>query len=321
MRIALRPLLDERRGYRGDQLRDIVVLMIGQHYAAVEAGGTKVRVAITEGREIVADTTIPTTTPDETLAATVGFIHDWGEVAAAGVACFGPLDLDEASPGYGSITATPKPGWSNVPVREVLETELRVPTAIDLDVGGAALGEWHWGAAQNLDHFIYITVGTGVGAGLFVAGAVHHGMGHPEMGHIPVERVPGDEYPGGCPFHGACLEGMASGPAIADRWGAPADQLTDRSEVWNLEAAYLAQALRTFTYVAAPQRILLGGGVMRRAGLIELTRTELAAQLGDYVTSDRLRGSLDEYLVAPAFGQDAGLIGAIALAMKAAGHT
>jgi len=294
--------------------------MTGQHYAAIEAGGTKFRVAIAEGRNVVVDTTIPTTTPDETLAATIDFVRDWGEVTAAGVACFGPLDLDKTSPTYGSITSTPKPDWSNAPVLNRVRQELGVPTAIDVDVGGAALGEWRWGAANGVDHFIYITVGTGIGAGLFLAGSSHHGMGHPEMGHISIERVPGDDYPGLCPFHGACLEGMAAGPAIADRWGAPGGELTQRPEVWNLEARYLAQALRTFTYVAAPQRILLGGGVMQHPGLLELTREKLAGQLAGYVTSDRLRGPLEDYVVAPAFGQDAGLVGAIALAMKAAEH-
>lgn len=287
-------------------------------YAAIEAGGTKFRVAISEGRRLVADTTIPTTTPDETLGATIDFIRDWGEVSAAGIACFGPLDLDPSSAAYGSISATPKPHWSNTPVLGRVQSELGVPAAIDVDVGGAALGEWRWGAAQGVDDFIYITVGTGFGAGMFINGKVHHGMGHPEMGHITLERVPGDNYPGHCPFHGACLEGMAAGPAIGERWGLPGAELADRPEVWDLEATYLAQALRTFTYVVAPQRILLGGGVMQREGLIELVRDRLAEQLNGYVTNDSLRGSLDDYIVAPAFGQDAGLIGAIALAMEAA---
>ena len=292
--------------------------MTGQHYAAVEAGGTKFRVAIAEGRNIVADTTVPTTSPDETLAATIGFIRNWGEVAAVGIACFGPLDLEETSPTFGSIASTPKPGWSNAPVLSRLRAELGVPASIDVDVGGAALGEWRWGAARDLRHFIYITVGTGIGGGLFIAGTVHHGMGHPEMGHVPVERVSGDDFAGVCRFHGACLEGMASGPAIAARWGAPGADLSERPEVWDLEATYLAQALRTFTYVAAPQRILLGGGVMQQPGLLELTRKKLTEQLAGYVTGGTLRGSLDHYVVAPAFGQDAGLVGAIALAMKAA---
>ncbi len=294
--------------------------MAEKYYAAIEAGGTKFRVAISQGREIVADTTIPTTTPPETLGATIDFIRKWGTIEAVGIACFGPLDLDPSSPAYGAITATPKPGWSGTPVLEHIRRELQVSAAIDVDVGGAALGEWRWGAAQGLDHFIYITVGTGLGAALFTAGAVHHGLGHSEMGHIGLERVRGDAYPGHCPFHGACLEGMAAGPAIEDRWGAPGTHLSDRPEVWELEATYLAQALRTFTYVAAPQRILLGGGVMQHPGLLGLVRTKLVDQLSGYVTSDPLRGSLDDYVVAPDFGQDAGLIGAIALAMRAVGR-
>lgn len=273
--------------------------------------------AVARGRNIVADTTIPTTTPDETLGAAIDFIRRWGAVQSAGIACFGPLDLDPSSPTYGSITATPKPGWSNAPVLDRVSTELGVPATIDVDVGGAALGEMRWGAAQGLTDFIYITVGTGFGAGLVVNGKVHHGMGHPEMGHIALERVAGDEYPGYCPFHGPCLEGMSAGPAIADRWGAPGASLTERHEVWDLEATYLAQALRTFTYVVAPQMILLGGGVMQQAGLLELTREKLEQQLSGYATSS-LPESLDHYVVAPAFGQDAGLIGAIALAMDVA---
>ena len=288
------------------------------YYAAIEAGGTKVRVAVSRGRDLVADTTIPTTTPEATLGAAIDFVHDWGEVSAAGISCFGPLDLDPSSATYGSITVTPKPYWSNTPVLATIQDRLGVPAAIDVDVGGAALGEWRWGAAQGLEHFIYITVGTGFGAGVFIDGKVHHGMGHPEMGHIALERVAGDDYPGHCPFHGACLEGMAAGPAIGDRWGAPGSELADRADVWDLEATYLAQALRTFTYVVAPQRILLGGGVMQQAGLIGLVRDKLAEQLNGYVTTDALGGSLEEYVVAPAFGQDAGLFGAIALAMLAA---
>ncbi|MDJ0497816.1 MAG: ROK family protein [Acidimicrobiia bacterium] len=289
-----------------------------RQYAAVEAGGTKFRVAVARGRDILIDTTIPTTTPDETLGATTDFIRGWGTVDAVGIACFGPLDLETSSPTYGSITATPKPGWSDTPVLATIRQELGVPTAIDVDVGGAALGEWRWGAAQGLDHFIYITVGTGFGAGVFIDGKVHHGMGHPEMGHITLERVPGDEYPGHCPFHGACLEGMAAGPAIEDRWGAPGAELTDRAEVWELEAAYLARAIRTFTYVVAPQKVLLGGGVMQTEGLLELVRDKTIQQLAGYVATKPLRGSLEDYIAAPAFGQDAGLIGAVALAMEAA---
>lgn len=291
----------------------------GPRFAAIEAGGTKFRVAIGRGNEVLADTTIQTTTPDETIGTTIDWILQRKPITAAGIACFGPLDLDPASPAYGSITATPKVAWTNTPILERVRDALGVPTAIDVDVGGGALAEWKWGAVKSLDSFIYLTIGTGIGGGVFVDGKIHHGLGHPEMGHITLERVEGDGYRGHCPFHSACLEGMAAGPAIADRWSAPATTLRDRVEVWDLEATYLAQALRTFTYVLAPQRIVIGGGVMQQPGLLDLARNKLAAQLGGYVTSDKLRSSLEEYVVAPKFGQDAGLIGAIALAIDAAG--
>ena len=285
--------------------------------AAIEAGGTKVRVAIARGRDIVADTTVPTTAPNETLEAAIDFIRTTAPVSAVGISCFGPLDLDPTSDSFGSITATPKPLWTDTRVFDRVSDALGVPVAIDVDVGGAALGEWTWGAARGLSHFIYLTIGTGIGGGVFVDGKVHHGMGHPEMGHITLERVPGDDYGGLCPFHGACLEGMASGPAIEARWGRPGRDLADRGEVWDLQATYLAQALRTYTYVLAPQRIVIGGGVMQQPGLLELVRTKLSRQLGGYATSNIRSGSLDNYVVAPEFGQDAGLMGAIALAMRA----
>lgn len=289
------------------------------YYAAIEAGGTKFRVAVAQERTLVADITIPTTTPDETIGATISFIRDSGyDVAAAGIACFGPLDLDPESPSYGSITRTPKPEWGNTPVLVPVRDALGVPAAIDIDVGGAARGEMRWGAARGLTNFLYLTIGTGIGGGAVVDNTVLHGMGHPEMGHVLIDRVRGDDFPGTCPFHDICVEGMAAGPAIEQRWGAPGAELADRDEVWELEAEYLAQALRTYSYVLAPERILLGGGVMQQAGLIEKVRTHLERLLGTYATSDVLRGSLDDYVVAPELGQDAGLIGAIALAMEVA---
>ncbi len=290
-------------------------------YAAIEAGGTKFRVAIAEDREVVADATIPTTTPEETLGATIDFIVSHGPVVAAGIASFGPLDLLPGSETYGSITATPKPRWAGTPVLDRVRDALDVPADIDVDVGGAALGEWKWGAARGLSHFVYLTIGTGIGGGVFIDGKVHHGMGHPEMGHITLERVAGDDYPGHCPFHGACFEGMASGPAIEDRWGAKGTDLTARDDVWDLEATYLAQALRSYSYVVAPERIIIGGGVMQVPGLIERVRDKLGEQLGGYATSHIRSGSLDDYVVYPQLGQDAGLYGAIALAMQALEET
>jgi fructokinase len=192
-----------------------------------------------------------------------------------------------------------------------------VPVAIDVDVGGAVLGEWKWGAAKGLSHVVYLTIGTGIGGGVLLDGKVHHGMGHPEMGHVTLEPVPGDDYAGHCPFHGTCFEGMASGPAIEDRWQARGTDLAERDDVWELEATYLAQALRTFTYVVAPERIVVGGGVMQVPGLIERLRRKLAGQIAGYATSAIRDGNLDRYVVYPELGQDAGLYGAVALAMQA----
>ena len=291
-----------------------------QIVAAVEAGGTKFRVAIATGRHLTVDTTIPTTTPDETIGAAIDFIqHSGYSTEAVGVACFGPVDLEVGSGTFGSITATPKPGWSNTDVKVRFEQALGVPVGFDIDVGGAALGERRWGAARGYDSFLYLTVGTGIGGGVFIDGRVYHGLGHPEMGHIVVTREPRDVFAGHCPFHGDCLEGMACGPAISARWKARLRDLNDRDEVWDLEARYLAQGLRTFTYVLAPQRILLGGGVMQHEGLLDRVREYLAAGLGSYRTSQRLTGDLAEYVVAPELGQDAGLYGAIALAHQALG--
>ncbi|MBT8203515.1 MAG: ROK family protein [Acidimicrobiia bacterium] len=284
-------------------------------YGAIEAGGTKFRIAVGTSPDLIADTTIPTTTPDETIGASIEFLeHYAGQLKAVGIASFGPLDLDPSSATYGSIIRTPKPGWTGTPFRELMSDALGVPVAIDVDVGGAAIGEWTWGAARGLDTFIYMTVGTGVGGGIFAGGRIHHGMGHPELGHIAVAREPDDDFAGHCPFHGACFEGMAAGPAISARWGERVTDLVDRPEVWDLEARYIAQALRTLTYVVAPQRIIVGGGVNRNEGLLGLVRDKLSDQLAGYGTNPVVDSDLTDYVVSPEFGQDAGLVGAIALA-------
>lgn len=288
--------------------------------AAVEAGGTKFRVAVGAGPgRIDAERTIPTTTPAETLDRVVRFVRSTGiEVAAAGIASFGPIDLDPSSPAYGSILATPKPGWSGAPVLATIAEGLGVPAAVDTDVGGAALAEVRWGAARGLDDVVYLTVGTGIGGGVVAGGRIHHGVGHPEIGHIPVAPVPGDGYPGHCPFHGDCLEGMACGPAIEARWGRPGPDLSERGEVWDLEACYLAQGIRAVTYLFAPQRVVLGGGVMQQHGLIDRVRQHLERQLAGYGSAP-LPGGTGEYVAAAGLGGDAGLLGAVALGIDAAG--
>jgi fructokinase len=262
----------------------------------------------------MADSTISTTDPNETIAACVEFIRGTGlPVAGVGIASFGPLDLDSTSGTYGFITDTPKPGWSHTNVKARIESALGLPAVIDLDVGAAALGEGWWGAGRGLNVFVYVTVGTGLGGAVLRDGRTHHDWGHPEMGHVNVEREEGDTYAGSCPFHRDCLEGMAAGPAIRLRWGRPASHLGERPEVWDLEARYLAQGMRTFTYTVVPQRIILGGGVMKQPGLLELVRKYLYERLAGYGPAP---ADLDQYLVAPDLGQDAGLIGAIALARR-----
>lgn len=281
-------------------------------YAAIEAGGTKWRVGIGRSPQLVADATIPTTDPDTTISACVEFIRGSGlPIVGVGISSFGPLDLDPDSATFGFITATPKPGWSNTDLKSRVEEALEVPAVLDIDVGGAALGEWRWGAGRGLDSIVYVTVGTGIGGAALQGGQNFHHHGHPEMGHISVEREERDAFAGSCPFHGNCLEGMAAGPAVRARWGRPAHELTDRLEVWDLEARYLAQALRTYTYVLAPQRIIMGGGVFRHTGLLDMVRDRLAERLAEYGNSP---ANLDRFVMPPEHGQDAGLIGAVALA-------
>ncbi len=283
-------------------------------YAAIEAGGTKWRVAVGRSAEVVADTTIPTTDPDTTISACVRFIRESGfPVDGVGIASFGPLDLIPTSKTFGFVSATPKPGWRNINVKGMVEAGLGVPAVIDIDVGGAALGEWVWGAGRGLDSIVYVTVGTGFGGAHLQGGRTFHANGHPEMGHVSVAREVGDSFAGSCPFHGDCLEGMAAGPALLGRWGRPGPELCDQEEVWDLEARYLAQGMQAFLYVLAPQRIILGGGVMQQPGLLGLVRKRLAERVAGY---GNLPADFERFLVAPELGQDAGLIGAIALARR-----
>ncbi len=292
---------------------------------AVEAGGTKFVVAIGTGpRDLRDRTVIPTTTPGQTLCRVADFLGEaalrHGALAALGIACFGPVDPDPASPRFGHITDTPKAGWSGTDVAGFLRSRLSgphgsIPVGFDTDVNGAALGEHRWGAARGLDTFVYLTVGTGIGGGGMARGRLLHGLVHPEMGHVPVPRDPArDPYPGRCPFHRDCLEGLASGPAIEERWGRSCADLAGRDEVWDLEADYLGPAIAAYTLVLSPMRVILGGGVMQVPGLLERVRTRVAARLGGYVNHPRLRGDLSEFLVPPGLGTDAGVLGAMALA-------
>jgi fructokinase len=280
-------------------------------YGGIEAGGTKWVCAVGTGPDdLRATAEVPTTTPAETIARVVEFFEREGPVDALGIGSFGPVDLDRSSPTWGHITTTPKGGWANTDVAGEFARRLRVPVAFDTDVNAAALGEHRWGAAQGLDTFCYVTVGTGIGGGGMAAGSLLHGLVHPEFGHlrVPHDRT-ADPFEGACPYHGDCWEGLASGRAIEARWGRPGSELDGRAEVWELEAHYLALGLTSAVCVLSPQRIVLGGGVMRRVALVPLVRAEMERLMNGYL------GSLDDdYVTLPALGARAGVLGALALA-------
>lgn len=284
-------------------------------YGGVEAGGSKWRCAIgVSPDELRAETTIPTTTPDETIARVVAFFQQAGPVAAIGIGSFGPVDQRSSSPTWGHITTTPKPGWAHTDVGQEIRRRLAVPVAFDTDVDAAALGEHRWGAARGLETFCYITVGTGIGGGAMVGGRLLHGLQHPEFGHLRVPRGDDDPFAGACPYHGDCWEGLASGRAIEARWGRPASELTGNDAVWALEARYLALGLVSVICVLTPERIIVGGGVMNATGLIDRIRRDVAALLNGYLDAPALSEGLSEYIAPPALGARAGVLGAIALA-------
>lgn len=279
--------------------------------ALVEAGGTKFIVGVARGdRAIEARTRIATTAPDETIGAAIDWLRAaGGDYAAVGIASFGPLDLDPGSPTWGRITRTTKPGWNGAAMATPFARALGCPVAIDTDVNGAALAEYRWGAGQGCGSALYLTVGTGIGGGAVIGGRLVHGVSHPEMGHIRIPRHPDDWSFGGiCPFHGDCLEGLASGPAIEARWGASLSDLPAEHPAHAIIAWYLAQAITSFRAILAPERIILGGGVMKTPVLLDRIRDAAMTAAGGYFT-----GVAEEMIVTPALGGDAGLLGALAL--------
>jgi fructokinase len=288
-------------------------------YGGIEAGGTKWICGIGSGTgEIEAMTSFPTTTPDETIGRAAEFFARNGKLTAIGVGSFGPVDLHRSSPTWGRITTTPKAGWANTDVASALHSSLGAPVAFDTDVNAAALGEQRWGAAAGLETFSYITVGTGIGGGGMANGRLMHGLVHPEVGHmrIPHDRAR-DAFEGVCPYHGDCFEGLASGEALRRRWGKPGEELADHA-VWELEADYLALGIVNLICAFSPQRIILGGGVMRQPALLPLIRVRIRELLAGYIAAPELAESIDDFVVAPELGERAGLLGAIELARRAA---
>jgi fructokinase len=228
------------------------------------------------------------------------------------------VDPNPASPTFGYITTTPKPGWANTDFAGAVGRALGLPVGFDTDVNGAALGEHRWGAAQGLDTFLYLTIGTGVGGGGMVSGRLMHGLIHPEMGHIRLPRAKGDDFPGICPYHGDCFEGLACGPALQARWGQPAETLPPDHPAWDLQAQTIALALCSYIFTLSPQRIIIGGGVMSQAQMFPLVRRKVQALLAGYVQSSAILGDgINSYIVPPGLGNMAGVLGAIALAQAA----
>ncbi len=290
---------------------------------AIEAGGTKFVCSVGSGPDdLRPEIRFPTTTPAETLGRAIDYfrerVTEEGPLAAIGVASFGPIDPHPGSAHYGFITTTPKRGWANTDVVGTLQAEFDVPVGFDTDVNGAALSEGKWGAAQGLDTFIYLTIGTGIGGGAMVNGQLLHGLLHPEMGHMRLDHDwQTDPFPGRCPYHGDCLEGMACGPAIEERWGVKGQELEPDHPAWDIEAGYLAQALQSLVCVLSPQRIIMGGGVMDVPGLFPKVRQKTVAFLNDYIQHPNISEHIDQFIVPPALGNKAGVLGAIALGLQA----
>ncbi|MBT4100341.1 MAG: ROK family protein [Gemmatimonadetes bacterium] len=292
-------------------------------YGAIEAGGTKFVCAVGSGPEQITDTIrIDTTSPGTTLGAVIDFFrqhHASVPLEALGIACFGPIELDKSSPAYGYITTTPKAGWAQTDIVSTLQSALNLPTGFDTDVNAAALGEHRWGAAQDVDSFIYLTVGTGIGGGAMVEGELLHGLLHPEMGHILLPRHDSDtNFSGVCPFHGTCFEGLASGPAIQARWGRPADELDNDHDAWSLQAHYMAVGLWNLICTLSPRRLILGGGVMEQEHLLPAIRANLQSVAAEYLQVPQLGVQVENFVVAPGLGSRAGISGALALAELAA---
>lgn len=289
-------------------------------YGAIEAGGTKFVCAVGSARSgAVRTATVPTRDPDATFADVAAFFRgaaELGPVAALGIGSFGPVDLDPRSPDYGRILATPKPGWEGTDMLARVREFLAVPLAIDTDVNAAALAEAA-AAGRDTRHLAYVTVGTGIGVGLVSDGRTVVGAGHPEAGHILVRRHPGHgAFAGVCRFHGDCLEGLASGPALRAAWGRPATELPEDHPAWEIEADCLAQLCVTLLLTTAPERIVLGGGVMKQEQLFALIRKRTAALLGGYVRGVSDAASLEARIVPPQCREPSGLVGAFLLAQR-----
>jgi fructokinase len=287
-------------------------------YGGIEAGGTKFVCAVGTGpQDLRSMESIPTTTPAKTIKLVTKFFLEHKGITSIGIGSFGPVDLNPTSPTYGYITTTPKPDWSFTDLAGAIGRALKLPVGFDTDVNTAALGEHRWGAAQGLNNFIYITIGTGIGGGGMANGRLMHGLVHPEMGHI---RIPhdrqADPYLGHCPFHGDCFEGLTCGPALEQRWRQRGENLPPNHPAWALEAHYLALAIMNFICTLSPQRVILGGGIMEQTQLFPMIKENVQQMLNGYIQANEILKEIDHYIVPPRLGKQAGVVGAIALAIE-----
>lgn len=281
---------------------------------ALEAGGTKMVCAVgNEKGEIFERISFPTEKPEITVPPMIEYFKDKG-IEALGIGCFGPVDLNRKSATYGYITTTPKLAWANYNIVGAFKEALGIPIGFDTDVNGSALGEATWGITKGLENSMYITIGTGIGAGIITNGKLLHGMLHPEAGHLLLKKHPADTYEGRCPYHGTCFEGMAAGPAVEGRWGKKGVDLAENKEVWEMEAYYIGQALVNYIVILSPERIILGGGVMHQEHMMPLVREEVRKQLNGYIKTKELE-ELEQYIVLPSLNDNQGIMGAFKLAM------
>ncbi|MFS0783148.1 ROK family protein [Bacillus sp. 1P06AnD] len=284
---------------------------------AIEAGGTKFVCAYGyEDGTVLERMEIPTTDPGETMDQVIAFFKK-KQISAIGIGSFGPVIVNEDDPQYGTITSPPKVKWKNYSMIKDLKEHLHIPIGLNTDVNVAALGEATLGAAKGLDSCLYVTVGTGIGGGAVVNGTLLQGLSHPEMGHILIKRHKDDPFVGTCPYHKDCLEGLASGPAIEERWGKKGHLLQEKEEVWDLEGYYLAQALMQYLLILSPKRIILGGGVMKQAQIIPFVQKHLRELLNGYLDVSEIVDDGSGYIVNPGLGDNAGITGALLLAVDA----
>jgi len=291
-------------------------------FGGIETGGTKfVCIVASDPDHVIAECRIATKAPEETIHQVRDFFTPFienGNLKAIGIAAFGPLDLNQDSPTYGYITTTPKPGWMNIDLLGEIKNELKIPIVFETDVNAAAFGEQYWRKEnRQLDPFLYMTVGTGIGVGAIINGAPLHGLMHAEAGHSTIpHNLEKDPFPGICPFHGDCLEGLASGQSMFKRWGQAPESLPNDHPAWEIEADYLALALVNLIYAYSPKKIILGGGVFQHPGLIQSVREKVQAINNGYFQSNRISDQIEDYIQPPFLGNRSGALGAIAMAIN-----